>query len=59
MWRTIAGLAGLGPRLPQGRDGRDLSAAILKNDPQHVTAREQTFSRRIFLRNTGTATLTF
>lgn len=33
MWPTIAGLAGLGSKLPRGRDGRDLSAAILANNP--------------------------
>ncbi len=33
MWPTIAGFAGLGSKLPDGRDGKDLSAAIIKNDP--------------------------
>jgi len=33
MWPTIAGLAGLGQELPEGRDGSDLSNAILANNP--------------------------
>lgn len=33
MWPTIAGLAGLDSKLPKGRDGRNLSAAILANNP--------------------------
>jgi len=44
MWPTIAGLAGLGSQLPQGRDGKDLSAAILKNDPSKGPERVFTVS---------------